>query len=361
MQKNAKNIHQHKARHGHHQKRTHKFLKVYTPYLPLALFVAMSILLGIHTKTAQRTAIFTSNSSQPRVLSYATEMNIAGLLSATNEKRINNGVAPLSLNNKLSSAAQAKANDMVARNYWSHNTPDGSPPWIFITNAGYSYSTAGENLAYGQNTSTEVITQWYGSQTHKDNLINKGFTEVGFGVANAVNYLGNGLDNSQSVGQQTIIVAMYASPYSITPQSSTAPTVKPTETKSSNPISQKVTETTPVPPAEVQQTADDNNVKSDVVRTSLADDPSQPIDISPSKNISAVESMTQSRLSWITSLLIMASSILGLFVISKHSFALHKFLVKGERYVLQHKLLDMTVVSLILLTYIATRTVSVIL
>jgi len=42
---------------------------------------------------------------------------------------------------RLDSAAQAKANDMAARSYWSHNTPDGQTPWTFMTAAGYNINS----------------------------------------------------------------------------------------------------------------------------------------------------------------------------------------------------------------------------
>src|SRR5690606_3424397 len=116
-----------------------------------------------------------------------------------------NGKAALSLNDKLNAAAQAKAEDMKARNYWSHNTPDGQEPWVFFDAQGYIYKKAGENLAYGFATSTETVTGWMNSPSHKANLLDGAFTEVGFGFANSENFV--------STGNETIIVAMYAQPY----------------------------------------------------------------------------------------------------------------------------------------------------
>ncbi len=59
-------------------------------------------------------------------------MSRNGLLISTNTERSSNGLPALSINDKLNQAAQAKANDMVARDYWSHNTPDGQEPWVFF-------------------------------------------------------------------------------------------------------------------------------------------------------------------------------------------------------------------------------------
>src|SRR5690606_21065737 len=97
------------------------------------------------------------------VLAYATNTSPAGLLSATNSQRTSGGLGTLSADSQLTSAAQAKANDMVTRDYWSHVTPDGKQPWTFITAAGYQYASAGENLAYGFLSSGDTIAGWMNS------------------------------------------------------------------------------------------------------------------------------------------------------------------------------------------------------
>ena len=63
-------------------------------------------------------------------------MQISALLADSNSARAANGVGALAINGELNAAAQAQANDMAARNYWSHNTPEGqSPPWIWVTDS----------------------------------------------------------------------------------------------------------------------------------------------------------------------------------------------------------------------------------
>ena len=121
----------HKKRQGLHQKRTKPFMRVYTPYLPLLIIMLANVFFGARWLTPKQ---------HPNVLAYATETSVSALLASTNQARASNGEAALNLNSQLDAAAQAKANDMIARNYWSHNTPDGNPPWLFITNAGYRKS-----------------------------------------------------------------------------------------------------------------------------------------------------------------------------------------------------------------------------
>lgn len=137
-----------------------------------------------------------------QVLAYSTDMSVDKLLAATNSARINTSLAPLAMNQQLNISAQAKADDMVKNNYWSHESPDGSQPWIFFEKADYKYSAAGENLAYGFTDSKSTIEAWLKSPSHRSNLLGK-YKEVGFGIASSSHYQG---------GNYTVIVAHYATP-----------------------------------------------------------------------------------------------------------------------------------------------------
>jgi len=141
-----------------------------------------------------------------RVLSYATSTSLDGLLSDTNTTRVQNNQAPLKLNAQLDTAAQAKANDMATRDYWSHNTPDGLAPWTFVTNANYNYQKLGENLATGFSDDQSVINAWLASPAHRENLLDPSYSDVGFGFANVPNYIAAG------GGPMTVVVAFYGEP-----------------------------------------------------------------------------------------------------------------------------------------------------
>lgn len=136
------------------------------------------------------------------VLAYASNMAIADLLKVTNDARSTNGLQPLTLSSKLDTSAQLKANDMIAKGYWSHVAPDGTQPWYWFEKAHYSYDIAGENLAYGFSTGSEVSAAWMNSPTHKANVLGD-YTEVGFGIASSPNYEG---------GENTVVVAHYGKP-----------------------------------------------------------------------------------------------------------------------------------------------------
>lgn len=156
------------------------------------------------------------------VLAYASNMTISDLLKATNASRAEQGLAPLTLNNSLNTSAQLKANDMVAKNYWSHNSPDGIQPWYWFDKANYAYSIAGENLAYGFSTGKEVEAAWMNSPTHKANVLGD-YEDVGFGIASSANFQGNA---------NTVVVAHYGKPRSDTAVAPAQQTTAPGETTS---------------------------------------------------------------------------------------------------------------------------------
>lgn len=168
---------------------------------------------------------------QFQILGYATNVNITDLYALSNQERVNVGLSNLTLDSQLSSAALAKANDMFAKDYWAHVAPDGTTPWSFIYAAGYDYQTAGENLAKGFDTSAGVIAGWMGSPTHKENVLNTSYTDVGYATVNGV-LLGS---------ETTLVVAMYGSRMAIAPTPQTSTSSTPTAIVKAEP------QTTPVP------------------------------------------------------------------------------------------------------------------
>lgn len=138
----------------------------------------------------------------PGTLGYASDINVSDLLRYTNETRSNFGKSQLTLNSTLNVAAQKKAEDMFRDNYWAHIAPDGREPWDFILEANYDYLYAGENLAKNFNTSRAVVDAWYDSPTHRDNLLNGDYQDIGFAVVNGV------LEGYET----TLVVQMFGTP-----------------------------------------------------------------------------------------------------------------------------------------------------
>ncbi len=109
-------------------------------------------------------------------------MTVAKVISETNEARKEEGLAPVALNTSLAASAQAKADDMVAQKYFAHTTPEGERFWTFIDDAGYDYIYAGENLGTGFQSAEGLVKAWLNSPTHRANLLDAHYTEIGIGL-----------------------------------------------------------------------------------------------------------------------------------------------------------------------------------
>lgn len=101
----------------------------------------------------------------------------------TNNARAQNNLSQLKDNALLTKAAQAKANDMAAKGYFAHISPDGSQPWDWISRAGYKYVYAGENLAVNFTDSDQVVNAWLASPTHRFNILRPQYTEIGIATS----------------------------------------------------------------------------------------------------------------------------------------------------------------------------------
>lgn len=114
--------------------------------------------------------------------------DVARVVALVNNERGKAGCSPVTLNAKLSKAAQAHSEDMAAHRNMSHTGSDGSDPGARITRAGYTWSTYGENVAYGYATPESVMAAWMASPGHKRNILDCGFKEIGVGLAQPDNY-----------------------------------------------------------------------------------------------------------------------------------------------------------------------------
>ncbi|MDO8505502.1 MAG: CAP domain-containing protein [bacterium] len=112
----------------------------------------------------------------------ASSALMSQLIAQTNGFRQSERVSVLNADARLARSASAKATDMSAHNYFAHWSPDGSGPERFISDAGYPYAVAGENLAMGYANAPEIISAWVSSPTHRRNLVDTNFVDVGFGV-----------------------------------------------------------------------------------------------------------------------------------------------------------------------------------
>lgn len=107
----------------------------------------------------------------------------AVIVQLTNQERGEDTLQPLRHNSVLDAAATMKAKHMAENEYFAHFSPDNVSPWHWFREAGYQYVHAGENLAIHFSDSDEVVQAWMESPTHRDNIMNGQFMEIGVGTA----------------------------------------------------------------------------------------------------------------------------------------------------------------------------------
>ena len=100
-----------------------------------------------------------------------------------NNERSKAGLKPLTLNWQLSRVARYKSQDMIDKNYFDHTSPTYGSPFTMMTNFGIKYMSAGENIAYGQQTATAVMTAWMNSAGHRANILSANYSQIGVGLA----------------------------------------------------------------------------------------------------------------------------------------------------------------------------------
>jgi|GEM_PF-818789 len=113
-------------------------------------------------------------------------ISTSSLVSMVNDARTQAGLSALTTNGQLEAAAQAKANDMFTNQYFAHNSPQGKTPWDFIKSSGYTYVYAGENLAIGYSDSNELHDAWMNSPSHRENIMNPNYREIGVASVDGV-------------------------------------------------------------------------------------------------------------------------------------------------------------------------------
>jgi uncharacterized YkwD family protein/spore coat assembly protein SafA len=100
-----------------------------------------------------------------------------------NIERSKQGLQPLKENWELSRVARYKSADMAAKNYFAHESPTYGSPFRMMESFGIKYSSAGENIAYGQKTPQQVMTAWMNSPGHRSNIMSPSFSQIGVGYA----------------------------------------------------------------------------------------------------------------------------------------------------------------------------------
>lgn len=92
-------------------------------------------------------------------------------------------VPALRANATLARVAAAHSADMAGNDYFSHQSLNGDSPFDRMQDAGYRYSSAGENIAAGYRSPASVVKAWLASAGHCRNIMRRAFTQLGVGYA----------------------------------------------------------------------------------------------------------------------------------------------------------------------------------
>ncbi len=107
----------------------------------------------------------------------------AVIVNETNNERASDALPALRRNATLDAAAKLKAEHMAKNEYFAHYSPDGVSPWYWFGQVDYNFVHAGENLAIHFTDSGEVVDAWMDSPTHRANIMNGDYVEIGVGTA----------------------------------------------------------------------------------------------------------------------------------------------------------------------------------
>lgn len=308
----------------------------YRPHIIRRHGLALSLVLIVAVQLIYSVQLRASGS----VLGYATNITQSDLLGYTNNNRTANGLPVLSMNSRLAIAAQNKANHMVANDYWSHVAPDGTTPWYFFDQAGYAYLVAGENLAYGFDTSLGTVNGWMASPTHRDNILLPEYEEIGFGIANGEDYQGT---------ENTVVVAMYGDPVVSTnpapyvqSQTETAPPVA--SVPESLPIELSVNDPPPVVAEEIPAKADPAppiGTDGDAVHPLTFLAPAE-------KTVTNLDSLLNGSASWAMYSTVFMLSILSFAYLYRHIAYINFIVSEGEHLIVAHPLLESSLIFIAL-------------
>lgn len=108
------------------------------------------------------------------------------IVDLTNSQRQEDALGSLHRNETLDRAATLKAQHMAENQYFAHYSPQGVSPWYWFGAVDYNFVHAGENLAIHFTDSGEVVDAWMASPSHRANILNGNYTEIGVGTAEGV-------------------------------------------------------------------------------------------------------------------------------------------------------------------------------
>lgn len=151
--------------------------------------IVASAVLALSACQSQKSAGFTTP-SPVYTNGLNTSVDAEGqILALINAERAQAGLPPLEYNGVLTRAARRHAQEQAQYGYFSHTGRDGSSSAQRARRAGYDYCIVGENISMGHSSAQAAMQGWMVSKGHRDNILNRRFTEVGIGIAQGALYV----------------------------------------------------------------------------------------------------------------------------------------------------------------------------
>lgn len=149
---------------------------------------------------------------------------VTTLVELTNQTRADMGLPLLQADPRLNEAAQNKADDMARLGYFAHTSPSGTTAFDFILAQGYRAKYAAENLAMRYSQVEAVQRGWLLSSTHRSNIVNPRYRDIGIGISNGA------VDGKNGI----MVVQLFGTPYAQAAEraTSTQPVIAKTNTTS---------------------------------------------------------------------------------------------------------------------------------
>lgn len=123
------------------------------------------------------------DSSKNEQVSAGQSSMTSQVVNLVNSERAAQGLMALQKDSRLAALAQQKAEDMAKNQYFSHTSPTYGSAFDMLKAAGYSYKTAGENIAMGQKSAASVMDGWMHSSGHRANILHTSYEKIGVGYA----------------------------------------------------------------------------------------------------------------------------------------------------------------------------------
>jgi uncharacterized protein YkwD len=111
-----------------------------------------------------------------------SEITVENVIATMNQERAAKNLPPLREDSRLAQAARDRVRHMEELAYWSHESPDGMSPFVWLAARDYPYKAAGENLANGFETVGLLVESWMESRGHRENILGAQFQDCGVAV-----------------------------------------------------------------------------------------------------------------------------------------------------------------------------------